>query len=71
MKAVVTIDTYFSPDDGVTHARYLPGDGVDGDMAETAVSAGWAELAPDAPPKTDASPDEKKAVTRAPENKGA
>jgi hypothetical protein len=68
MQAIVTIDFYFRSQDDAVQARYLPGDVLSGDMAETAVSGGWAQLQPEPPPPPP--PGDKKPVAGAPENKG-
>jgi hypothetical protein len=49
MQAIVTVDTYFYAEDGAVQVRYMPGDVVSDEMAETAVSGGWAEPKPEPP----------------------
>ena len=50
MKALVRVDFYFRSEDGDVHARFMPGDVLEGDMAETAVTGGWATPLPDKDP---------------------
>jgi hypothetical protein len=61
MQAIVTVDTYFYADNGAVQARYMPGDIVSDDMAETAIAGGWAEPKPEpASEKTPEPPADKK-----------